>query len=75
MPSPARLVQTAETIMVQIGSARRESAWTMTGGQVFTSRLMGRPLLDGEGLTIGRIRDVVILPPREMTRRARWGWW
>ncbi len=34
----------------------------MTGGQVFTSRLKGRPLLDSEGLTIGRIRDVVILP-------------
>jgi CBS domain-containing protein len=34
----------------------------MTGGQVFTSRLRGRPLLDSEGLTIGRIRDVVILP-------------
>jgi CBS domain-containing protein len=35
---------------------------TMTGEQVFTSRLKGRPLLDKEGLTIGRIRDVVILP-------------
>jgi CBS domain-containing protein len=34
----------------------------MTGGQIFTSRLKGRPLLDSEGLTIGRIRDVVILP-------------
>ena len=34
----------------------------MTAGQIFTSRLNGRPLLDGEGLTIGRIRDVVILP-------------
>jgi CBS domain-containing protein len=34
----------------------------MTGGQFFTSRLKGRPLLDSEGLTIGRIRDVVILP-------------
>ena len=34
----------------------------MTGGPVFTSRLRGRPLLDSEGLTIGRIRDVVILP-------------
>src|SRR5580658_136597 len=34
----------------------------MTGDQVFTSRLKGRPLLDGEGLIIGRIRDVVILP-------------
>jgi CBS domain-containing protein/sporulation protein YlmC with PRC-barrel domain len=34
----------------------------MSGQQVFTSRLKGRPLLDTEGLTIGRIRDVVILP-------------
>src|SRR6266566_2472747 len=34
----------------------------MTGRQVFTSRLRGRPLLDSEGLTIGRIRDVVLLP-------------
>ena len=34
----------------------------MTGHQVFTSRLEGRPLLDKESLTIGRIRDVVILP-------------
>ena len=34
----------------------------MTGHQVFTSRLKGRPLLDKENLTIGRIRDVVILP-------------
>jgi CBS domain-containing protein len=34
----------------------------MTGHQVFTSRLKGRPLLDKEGLTIGRIHDVVILP-------------
>src|ERR1700721_4269645 len=34
----------------------------MSGQQIFTSRLKGRPLLDSEGLTIGRIRDVVILP-------------
>jgi len=34
----------------------------MTGQQIFTSRLKGRPLLDKENLTIGRIRDVVILP-------------
>jgi CBS domain-containing protein len=34
----------------------------MTGVQVFTSRLRGRPLVDSDGLTIGRIRDVVILP-------------
>jgi CBS domain-containing protein len=33
-----------------------------TGGQIFTSRLRGRPLLDSEGMTIGRIRDVVLLP-------------
>ncbi len=34
----------------------------MAGHQVFTSRLRGRPLLDSDGLTIGRIHDVVILP-------------
>jgi CBS domain-containing protein len=34
----------------------------MDGSQIFTSRLKGRPLLDSEGMTIGRIRDVVILP-------------
>ena len=34
----------------------------MTSGQVFTSRLRGRPLLDDEETPIGRIRDVVILP-------------
>jgi CBS domain-containing protein len=44
----------------------------MSDRQVFTSRLRGRPLLDSEGLTIGRIRDVVILaaagtePPRAL---------
>jgi CBS domain-containing protein len=34
----------------------------MTTGPIFTSRLNGRQLLDGEGLPIGRVRDVVILP-------------
>jgi hypothetical protein len=34
----------------------------MTDHQVFTSRLKGRPLLNNEGLVIGRVRDVVILP-------------
>src|ERR1035438_3938371 len=44
----------------------------MTSGQIFTSRLTGRPLLDSEGMAIGRIRDVVILaaggsePPRAL---------
>jgi len=43
----------------------------MTSGQIFTSRLKGRPLLDSEGMTIGRIRDVVILPgPRKEPPRA-----
>jgi CBS domain-containing protein len=32
------------------------------GRQVFMHRLRGRPLLDGDDLIIGRIRDVVILP-------------
>jgi CBS domain-containing protein len=30
--------------------------------QIFTSRLTGLPLLDSEGLSIGRVRDMVILP-------------
>ena len=34
----------------------------MTDGPVFTSRLSGLPLLDSDGLAIGRIRDTVILP-------------
>ena len=34
----------------------------MTDGPVFTSRLIGRQLLDSEGMSIGRVRDVVILP-------------
>jgi CBS domain-containing protein len=42
----------------------------MTGLQVFTSRLKGRPLLDSEGLTIGRIRDVVIMPAGKEPPRA-----
>ncbi len=37
----------------------------MVDGQIFTSRLKGRPLLDSEGLTLGRIRDVVIMPGPE----------
>jgi CBS domain-containing protein len=35
---------------------------TTATAAVFTSRLTGRQLLDGDGLAIGRIRDVVILP-------------
>lgn len=44
----------------------------MTEELVFTSRLSGRRLLGGEGLSIGRVRDVVILqssqdePPRAL---------
>ncbi len=34
----------------------------MTASPVFTSRLTGRQLLDGDGVAIGRVRDVVILP-------------
>src|SRR5258708_2482158 len=55
-------VTPAETIMVQVGSGSGGDGQAMTAGQVFTSRLRGRPLLDSEGLTIGRVRDVVILP-------------
>jgi CBS domain-containing protein len=34
----------------------------MTASPVFTSRLTGRQLLDSDGLAVGRVRDVVILP-------------
>src|SRR5208283_272750 len=34
----------------------------MTAQQVFTARLRGRPLLDSEETSIGRVRDVVLLP-------------
>ena len=34
----------------------------MTAGPIFTSRLTGRRLLDSDGLAVGRVRDVVILP-------------
>ena len=30
--------------------------------QIFASRLQGRPLLDGDDLALGKVRDVVILP-------------
>jgi CBS domain-containing protein len=44
----------------------------MSDGPIFTSRLSGRRLLSGDGLSIGRVRDVVILratpndPPRAL---------
>jgi CBS domain-containing protein/flagellar motility protein MotE (MotC chaperone) len=41
------------------GAAAGEGA---AGRQVFTSRLQGRPFMDGEEVSIGRIRDVVLLP-------------
>jgi CBS domain-containing protein len=47
--------------MVQVGFIPEE-VMAMDDRQVFTSRLRGRPLLDSESMTIGRIRDVVILP-------------
>ncbi|HTZ29875.1 MAG TPA: CBS domain-containing protein [Streptosporangiaceae bacterium] len=34
----------------------------MTEAPVFASRLRGRPLLDSEDMSVGRVRDVVILP-------------
>jgi CBS domain-containing protein len=49
--------------MVQVvESAEGGDGVAANGKQIFTSRLKGRPLLDSDGLTIGRIRDVVILP-------------
>jgi CBS domain-containing protein len=48
--------------MVQVGYGAGGDGQIMPQHQVFTSRLRGRPLLDSDGLAIGRIRDVVILP-------------
>src|SRR6201985_3997452 len=48
--------------MVLVVSCSGGDEQTVTAPQVFTSRLRGRPLLDSDGLTIGRIRDVVLLP-------------
>ena len=55
------------------GRAGTDNGWvvsaakaTADGGatvrQVFTSRLKGRPLVDSDGLLIGRVSDVVLLP-------------
>ncbi|MBO0803122.1 MAG: magnesium transporter [Nocardiopsaceae bacterium] len=43
-------------------SATPAGRGAVTGRQVFTSRLRGRPFLDGDGRVIGRVRDVVLLP-------------
>src|SRR6185312_7796161 len=59
---PVTPARPTETIMVLLGSCSGGDGQTMTAAQVFTSRLRGRPLLDSDGLTIGRIRDVVLLP-------------
>jgi CBS domain-containing protein/sporulation protein YlmC with PRC-barrel domain len=45
-----------------VPSSAEQAAARAADQQVFTSRLAGRPLLDGEGRTIGRVRDVVIWP-------------
>ena len=58
---------------VMAGRAGTDNGWvvsaakaTADGGatarQVFTSRLKGRPLVDSDGLLIGRVSDVVLLP-------------
>ena len=44
------------------GRDNGRSRAVVTVTPVFTSRLQGRQLLDSDGLAIGRIRDVVILP-------------
>jgi CBS domain-containing protein len=44
--------------------ATQIQAWlpAMTEAPVFASRLRGRPLLDSEDMSLGKVRDVVILP-------------
>jgi CBS domain-containing protein/sporulation protein YlmC with PRC-barrel domain len=49
-----------------IGGVSSVAGGTVDGNvadhQVFTSRLQGRPFMDGGGGTIGRVHDVVLLP-------------
>jgi CBS domain-containing protein len=46
---------------VSISTATSAGRGDVNGRQVFTSRLRGRPFLDGDGLVMGRVRDVVLL--------------
>ena len=47
----------------------------MTAELIFTSRLTGRRLLDSEGLSIGRVSDVVILQPAAADPPRALVWW
>lgn len=59
---PGHLRSTEETDDQRPILRRTTAALPAMTGQVFTSRLQGRPLLDHDGVTIGRVNDVVILP-------------
>src|SRR5258707_6498941 len=62
----------ASTPIIGCVSVVTGGAATGADHQVFTSRLQGRPFMDGEGVTIGRVRDIVLLsavgsqPPRAL---------
>jgi CBS domain-containing protein len=45
-----------------VSAAKATDDGGATARQVFTSRLKGRPLVDSDGLLIGRVSDVVLLP-------------
>jgi CBS domain-containing protein len=45
-----------------VSAAKATADGGATARQVFTSRLKGRPLVDSDGLLIGRVSDVVLLP-------------
>ena len=45
-----------------VSAAKAKDDGGATARQVFTSRLKGRPLVDSDGLLIGRVSDVVLLP-------------
>ena len=55
-----------------VSAAKATDDGGATARQVFTSRLKGRPLVDSDGLLIGRVSDVVLLaqvgdePPRAL---------
>src|SRR5262245_26656765 len=60
--SAAGAADAAGAAVAGAAAAGAATSERVVGRQVFTSRLQGRPFMDGEDVSIGRIRDVVLLP-------------
>ena len=54
-----------------VSAAKATADGGATARQVFTSRLKGRPLVDSDGLLIGRVSDVVLLPGKGFANRLQ----